>query len=65
MTVIDECGMLVDELWDDAVFVDALAGLRDVITDAITTADTRGKSSRFGDVAERLVGIIERLERQR
>lgn len=65
MTVIDECGMLVDELRDDAAFVDALAGLRDAITDASTTADARGKASRFGDVAERLVEIIERLEMQR
>lgn len=65
MGVIDECGMLVDELRDDPAFVNALAGLRDAITDAIATAETRGKGFRFSTVAERLVEILERLDSQR
>ncbi len=65
MCLIDECGMLIDELRDDPAFVAALAGLRDAITAAITPTDTRGKASRYGAVAERLVEVVGRLETQR
>jgi hypothetical protein len=65
MCLIDECGMLVDELRDDPAFVDALAGLRDAITAAITPSDNRGVATRYADVAERLVEVVGRLEAQR
>jgi hypothetical protein len=65
MSVMDECGMLVDELRDDPAFVDALAALRDAITDAITATDRRGVASLYRDVGERLVDVVTRLEAQR
>ena len=65
MCLIDECGMLVDELRDDPAFVAALAGLRDAITAAITLSDTRGVAARYEEVAERLVEIAGRLNSQR
>ena len=65
MCLIDECGMLVDELRDDPAFVAALAGLRDAITDAITATDTRGITGLYGEVATRLVEVIELVDAQR
>ena len=65
MCLIDECGMLVDELRDDPAFVAALAGLRDAITAAITPTDTRGVRDRYAEVAERLVEVIKLVDSQR
>lgn len=65
MSVIEECGVLVDELRDDPAFVDALAALRDAITAAIKATDTRGVAARYADVAGRLVDVVTRLEAQR
>ena len=65
MNLIDECGMLVDELRDDPAFVAALAGLRDAITAAITPTDARGVAARYAEVAERLVEVAGRLNSQR
>ena len=65
MCLIDECGMLIDELRDDPAFVAALAGLRDAITAAITPSDTRGVMGRYAEVAERLVEVVGRLDTQR
>ena len=65
MCLIDECGMLVDELRDDPAFVAALAGLRDAITAAIAPPDARGVAARYAEVAERLVKVAGRLNSQR
>jgi len=65
MCMIDECGMLVDELRDDSAFKDALAGLRDAITDALAATDTRGVRSLYGDVSQRLVEVIKLVDAQR
>lgn len=65
MSVMDECEMLVDELRDDPAFKQMLAGLRDAITDALANTGTRGVASLYGDVAERLVEIVGRLDAQR
>ncbi len=65
MSVMDECEMLVDELRDDPAFKQALTELRDAITEAVTDTDLRGVSSRYRDVAERLVEVVEMLEAQR
>jgi tRNA G26 N,N-dimethylase Trm1 len=65
MSVIEECGMLVDELRDDPAFVEALSELRDAISDALAATDTRGIRARYETVAEHLAGIIESLEAQR
>jgi len=65
MCLIDECGMLVEELRDDPAFVDALAGLRDAITAAITPSATPGVAARYADMAESLVEVVGRLEAQR
>ncbi|NCA17354.1 MAG: hypothetical protein EBS90_09980 [Betaproteobacteria bacterium] len=65
MSMIDECGMLVDELRDDPAFVESLTGLRDAITDAVLATDTRGVAGRYRAVAECLVEIVDRLESQR
>jgi hypothetical protein len=65
MCLIDECGMLVDELRDDPAFKDALAGLRDAITDALAATDTRGITGLYGEVAKRLVEVIKVVDAQR
>lgn len=65
MGVIEECEMLVDELRDDAAFVDALNKLRNALTLALTASHPTDRKTQYGKVAERLVKIIERLEAQR
>jgi hypothetical protein len=64
MGVIEECGMLVDELRDDPGFKDALMDLHDAIA-RCASGGTRGRGQRFAVVAQRLVEVIERLEAQR
>lgn len=65
MSVIDECGVLVDELRDDPAFVDSLAKLRTALTVALMASHPRDRKAEYAKVAQRLVEVIERLDSQR
>ena len=65
MSVIEECGTLVDELRDDPTFVDALSKLRGALTLALMASHPTDRKTRYSTLAERLVEIIKRLEARR
>lgn len=64
MSLIEECGMLVEELRDDPAFKDALMDLHDAIA-RCATGGMRLRRERFAAVAQRLTVVLERLESQR
>lgn len=65
MGVIEECGMLVDELRDDPAFVDSLSQLRMSLAYALAAAHPNDRKKRYAEFAQRLAAILERLEAQR
>ena len=65
MGVIDECGVLVDELRDDPAFVDALCSLRGRLIEALAASHPKDRKMRYAKVATALQDIFRRLEAQR
>ena len=65
MGVIEECGMLVDELRDDATFVDSLSRLRGALALALMASHPNERQKNYATVAQRLVEVMVRLEAQR
>ena len=65
MGVIEECGMLVDELRDDPAFVDLLTTLRCRLTLALAASHPNERKQHYANVATCLQRVIERLEAQR
>lgn len=65
MSALDECGMLVNELREDAGFVDSLSQLRNAITAALMASHPTDRKATYASVAERLVEVIDRLEMSR
>lgn len=65
MGVIEECGMLVDELRDDPAFTLLLYRLRDCIGRALRPAHPTLQQERYAELARWLVEVLERLESQR
>lgn len=63
--VIEECGMLVDELRHDPAFDLLLYRLHDCIGRALRSAHPTLKQERYAELSRWLVELMERLKAQR